>query len=81
MTASHVSPEPATHMVVEALEQRFGDFGMRYKPVIDIESVWGEGVGSLCFISLLDTALVLYEALTFADLGVEPWEFDYDTAL
>lgn len=66
MLASHVSAEPASHMVLEAL-------GL--KPLITAEMRLGEGTGAVAALPLLDMALAEYNSMdTFSDIGVESYK-------
>ncbi len=69
MLASHVSKEPATHYVLEAL----GLF-----PVIQGDLCLGEGTGAVAFLPLLDMAVKVYEEMsTFSEIDVPDYE-DYE---
>lgn len=71
MLASHVSKEPASHHVLEAL-------GL--SPVIHGDLCLGEGTGAVAFLPLLDMAVKVYEEMsTFSDINVEDYE-DYEHA-
>lgn len=65
MVASHVSAEPASRLVLEALGKR---------PLIAAGLRLGEGTGAVAAIPLLDMALAVYsEAYTFEECGVEAY--------
>lgn len=69
MLASHVSKEPATHYVLEAL-------GL--SPVIHGDLCLGEGTGAVAFLPLLDMAVKVYEEMsTFSEIDVPDYE-DYE---
>lgn len=69
MLASHVSKEPATHYVLEAL---------RLSPVIYGDLCLGEGTGAVAFLPLLDMAVKVYEEMsTFSEIDVPDYE-DYE---
>ncbi len=69
MLASHVSKEPATHYVLEALH---------LSPVIYGDLCLGEGTGAVAFLPLLDMAVQVYEKMsTFSDIDVKDYE-DYE---
>lgn len=65
MLASHISAEPATRLVIEAL-------GMQ--PVIEAQMRLGEGTGAVCLLPMLDMALMLYNGTTFATTGMDSYE-------
>lgn len=65
MLPSHLSGEPAAHM----LACRLG-----FEPVLHAGMYLGEGTGAACLIPLLDMALSLYRGTTFEDCGLEPYE-------
>ena len=65
MLASHVSAEPAAHMLLDELG---------VTPVIHAGMRLGEGTGAVCLIPLLDAALALYNGTTFDDEGIEAYE-------
>ncbi len=68
MLASHVSKEPATHYVLDAL---------KLSPVIHGDLCLGEGTGAVAFLPLLDMAVQVYEKMsTFSDIEVKDYE-DY----
>ncbi|MGI6216759.1 MAG: nicotinate-nucleotide--dimethylbenzimidazole phosphoribosyltransferase [Coriobacteriales bacterium] len=65
MFASHVSAEPAAHLVLETLGK---------KPLICAEMHLGEGTGAVCAIPLIDMALAVYgEMVTFDDINIEAY--------
>lgn len=64
--ASHVSAEPAGHLILDALGK---------KPVITAEMRLGEGTGAVAAIPLLDMALALYrDGTTFDGTGIEAYQ-------
>ena len=65
MLPSHLSSEPATHLLFEALELH---------PVIQAGMHLGEGTGAVCLIPLLDAALALYNGTTFEQTGMNAYE-------
>lgn len=65
MLASHVSAEPAAHLLLERL-------GL--SPVIHAGMRLGEGTGAVCLLPLLDAALALYNGTTFEDTGIDAYE-------
>jgi nicotinate-nucleotide--dimethylbenzimidazole phosphoribosyltransferase len=67
--ASHVSAEPAGHMLLEALGKQ---------PLITAGMRLGEGTGAVAAIPLLDMACAVYaDSYTFEECGVEAYqEFD-----
>ena len=65
MFASHVSAEPAGHLVLDALGK---------KPLITAGMRLGEGTGAVCAIPMLDMALSLYQdGTTFDGTGIEAY--------
>ncbi len=69
MLASHVSKEPATKYVLDAL-------GL--SPVIHGDLCLGEGTGAVAFLPLLDMAVKVYEEMsTFSEIDVRDYE-DYE---
>ena len=65
LLSSHVSAEPAGHMVLEAL-------GL--EPLITAQMRLGEGSGAVAALPLLDLALAVYGAgQTFGELGIEAY--------
>ncbi len=65
MFASHVSAEPAGHLILDALGK---------KPLITAEMRLGEGTGAVSAIPLLDMALSLYaDGTTFDSTGIEAY--------
>jgi len=65
MFASHVSAEPAGHLILDALGK---------KPLITAEMRLGEGTGAVAAIPLLDMALSLYaDGTTFDSTGIEAY--------
>ena len=65
MLATHVSAEPASRLLLEAVGK---------KPVLTAEMHLGEGTGAVAAIPLLDMACAVYAgANTFADCGVEEY--------
>jgi nicotinate-nucleotide--dimethylbenzimidazole phosphoribosyltransferase len=65
MLPSHLSAEPATHLLFEAL-------GMQ--PVLHADMRLGEGTGAVCLFPLLDAALTLYNGTTFEQTGMQAYE-------
>lgn len=64
--ASHVSAEPASHMVLDALGK---------KPLITAELHLGEGTGAVAAMPLLDMAHAVYtESYTFDECGVPAYQ-------
>ena len=64
--ASHVSPEPAARLVLDAMEKR---------PLLTAELRLGEGSGAVAAMPLLDMALAVYHSgETFARRGIEPYK-------
>ena len=63
--ASHVSAEPAAHMVLEALHK---------KPLIAADLHLGEGTGAVASLPLWDMALAVYHGCySFAEGGIAPY--------
>ena len=63
--ASHVSAEPAAHLVLEAMGK---------KPLICAEMRLGEGTGAVCALPLLDMGLAVYsEMVSFSDINIEAY--------
>ena len=67
MLASHVSAEPAAHMLLS-------DLGLN--AVIHAGMRLGEGTGAVCLFPLLDASLALYNGTTFDATGIEAYEVD-----
>ena len=66
LLASHVSAEPASRQVLEALS---------LKPLIDAGMRLGEGSGAVAALPLLDMALAVYNSgHTFGHLGIEAYQ-------
>ena len=65
MLPSHLSAEPATHLLFEALD---------LQPVIQAGMHLGEGTGAVCLLPLLDAALALYNGTTFEQTGMNAYE-------
>ncbi|ACV23123.1 Nicotinate-nucleotide--dimethylbenzimidazole phosphoribosyltransferase [Slackia heliotrinireducens] len=65
MLASHISTEPATVAILEAL-------GLH--PPINAGMRLGEGSGAVALLPLLDMALAVYDAASFDDLGMDAYE-------
>ena len=65
MLGSHVSAEPAAHMLLERID---------IHPVIHANMRLGEGTGAVCLFPLLDAALALYNGTTFEETGMEAYE-------
>ena len=64
--ASHVSAEPASHMVLDALGK---------KPLITAELHLGEGTGAVAAMPLLDMAHAVYtDSYTFDECGVPAYQ-------
>lgn len=65
LLASHVSAEPAAHLLLEAL---------KLHPLISAGMRLGEGSGAVCALPLLDLALEVYHSgHTFGHLGIEAY--------
>ncbi len=65
MIATHISAEPASRLVLNAL-------GVR--PLICADMRLGEGTGAVCALPLLDMALAVYnEMVTFDDIALEAY--------
>lgn len=65
LLASHVSAEPAAHLLLEALNLH---------PLISAGMRLGEGSGAVCALPLLDLALEVYHSgHTFGHLGIEAY--------
>lgn len=65
MFASHVSAEPAGHLILDALGKQ---------PLITAGMRLGEGTGAVCAIPMLDMALSLYQdGTTFDGTGIEAY--------
>lgn len=65
MLASHVSAEPAAHMILDFL---------KLKPAITAEMRLGEGTGAVALLPLLDMALHMYHDMpTFSEIGMKPY--------
>lgn len=65
MLASHVSAEPAAHMLLANLH---------LEAPIQARLRLGEGTGAICLLPLLDAALALYNGTTFDETGMEAYE-------
>ena len=66
LLASHVSAEPAGHLVLEAL-------GL--KPLITAQMRLGEGTGAVAVMPLLDMALTVFNTMsTFEEISIEAYE-------
>ena len=65
MIPSHISTEPATRLLLEALQ---------LEPIIHAGMHLGEGTGAVCLIPLLDATLALYNGTTFEQTGREAYE-------
>jgi len=64
--ASHVSAEPAAHMVLDALGKA---------PLITANLHLGEGTGAAAVMPLLDMGLAVYrEMATFEDTNIEAYQ-------
>ena len=68
MLAAHASAEPASRMVLEALD---------LQPMISAGLRLGEGTGAVAALPLLDMALAVYDGMvTFDNIGMEAYEVD-----
>ena len=67
MLASHVSAEPAAHLLLEQLG---------VEPVIQAGLRLGEGTGAVLLPPMLDAALALYNGTTFDATGIDAYEVD-----
>jgi nicotinate-nucleotide--dimethylbenzimidazole phosphoribosyltransferase len=66
MLASHVSGEPASRLLLDALKLR---------PMINAEMRVGEGTGAVALLPLLDMALCVYHgSSSFSDIGLEAYK-------
>lgn len=66
MLASHVSKEPAAHMILESLGK---------DAVLHADMCLGEGTGAIALVPFLDVGAKLYNSLsTFEDIHVEQYE-------
>lgn len=66
MIASHISKEPAGHLILEALE---------LDPMLDCQMCLGEGTGAIAFMPLLSMACKIYmEMSTFSDIHIEDYK-------
>ena len=66
MIASHVSKEPAAHLILEALGK---------EAVIHGEMCLGEGSGAVALFPFLDMGIAVYDSMsTFEDIHVEQYE-------
>ena len=65
MLASHISAEPAAHMLLEEVGQ---------DAVIHAGMRLGEGTGAVLLFPMLDAALALYNGTTFEQTGMEAYE-------
>jgi nicotinate-nucleotide--dimethylbenzimidazole phosphoribosyltransferase len=66
MLASHVSEEPASRLLLDALNLR---------PMITAEMHLGEGTGAVALLPLLDLALCVYHgSSSFSDIGLDAYQ-------
>lgn len=66
MVASHVSKEPAAHMLLEALEK---------EPFLTCDMCLGEGTGAVMLFPLLDLAAAVYDSMsTFEETSIETYQ-------
>lgn len=66
MLSSHVSKEPAAHLILEALE---------VSPCLHCDMCLGEGTGAVAFFPLLDLASAVYHGMSnFEQIGVEQYQ-------
>lgn len=66
MIASHVSKEPAAHLILERLGK---------DPVLHADMCLGEGTGAIAFVPFLDLGATLYNTMsTFDDIHMEQYE-------
>ena len=66
MIASHVSKEPAAHLVLEKLGK---------EAVLHADMCLGEGTGAVTLFPVLDMAAAVYHSMsTFEDIHVEQYE-------
>lgn len=66
MLASHVSKEPAAHLILEALEK---------DPVLHGDMCLGEGTGGIALFPFLDMGAAVYnEMSTFDDIHMDQYE-------
>ena len=66
MIASHVSKEPASKLILEALGK---------SPVLHADMCLGEGTGAIAFLPVLDLGAELYNTMgTFEDIHMEQYE-------
>ncbi len=64
--ASHVSSEPAAHLVLDALGK---------KPLLTADMHLGEGTGAVASIPLWDMAIAVYQGCySFSEGGIEPYK-------
>lgn len=65
MLASHMSKEPASQLVLEALE---------LSPCLQCDMCLGEGTGAVAFFPLIDLALAVYQGMsTFGQIDLEAY--------
>jgi nicotinate-nucleotide--dimethylbenzimidazole phosphoribosyltransferase len=66
MIASHVSKEPAAHLVLDALEK---------EPALHADMCLGEGTGAIELFPFMDMGVAVYSSMsTFDDIHVEQYE-------
>ena len=66
MLASHVSKEPAAHLVLDSLGK---------DPVLHADMCLGEGTGAIALIPFLEVGAKLYNSLsTFTDIHMDQYE-------
>ena len=66
MIASHVSKEPASKLILEALGK---------SPVLHADMCLGEGTGAIAFLPVLELGAELYNTMgTFEDIHMEQYE-------
>lgn len=66
MIASHISKEPAAHLVLDALEK---------EPALCCDMCLGEGTGAVAYFPLIDLAIAVYQGMsTFEDNEIEQYE-------
>ena len=66
MIASHVSREPAAHLILEYMNK---------EAVLHADMCLGEGTGAVALFPILDLAAAVYHSMsTFDDIHVEQYE-------
>ena len=66
MISSHVSKEPAAHMILEALDQ---------SPCLHCDMCLGEGTGAVALFPVLEMAAAVYQGMsTFSDIEIEEYK-------